>query len=233
LKRPVFLAFGGVAFAIGVGLLAFGVYAAFFQDDGPPTSNAPIIREFTASPTPAPSTESPTPTPLPPLGDEPYRMVIDKIGVDAPVQEFGLDDNQVPEVPTGPGQGPGQIVAWYDFSAKPGVGSNAVFAGHVTWNGEAVFWDLPSVAMGDSIKLVGDDGTTLDYTVSQIFRVLPSDPASRDVMFNTNTNIITIITCDGVFTADNTEIGGEYDKRLVIRADLVSVTPPTNANGAG
>jgi hypothetical protein len=35
-------------------------------------------------------------------------------------------------------------VAWYDFSARPGAGSNAVFSGHVDYHdvGPAVFWNL-------------------------------------------------------------------------------------------
>lgn len=230
MKRSLFLAVGGVAFVIGVGLLAFGAYNAFFDDSAPPVSDARIVTASDlATTSPAPSTSPPTPTPLPPLGDQPYEMVIDKIGVDAPVQTFGLDAEEVPEIPTG--DNAANVVAWYDFTARPGVGSNAVFAGHVTWFGEAVFFRLPDLALNDSIKLKGADGTLLTYRISDIFRVDAADPASRNVMFSTPTDILTIITCDGVFTPDpnNHVTGGDYDHRLVIRADLVSVAP----SGAG
>jgi LPXTG-site transpeptidase (sortase) family protein len=161
-------------------------------------------------------------------------MIITKIGVNAPVEAYGLDENQVPEVPTGPGQAPGQVVAWYNFSAKPGTGSNAVFAGHVTWNGAAVFYRLTSMAAGDEIQLKGQDGTSLTYNVSKVFSVDPSDPNARTVMAGTPTDTITIITCDGAYTNTGDPVfGGEYDSRLVVQADLVSVAPGAAVAAAG
>ena len=117
-------------------------------------------------------------------------------------------------------------------TAKPGVGSNAVFAGHVTWFGEAVFYNLPNITLGDEIKLRGQDGTELVYDVSNVFRVLATDPDARLLMSATSQDILTILTCDGIFTPDpnNHVTGGDYDHRLVIRANLVSVT---HAAGAG
>jgi LPXTG-site transpeptidase (sortase) family protein len=231
-RRGILFGLGGIAFAIGVGLLALGAYNVFFGDNGPPVSNAPVLAAGdlqSQTPVSTPSASSPTPRPVPPLGDEPYQMIIDKLGVHAPVQTFGLDENQVPETPSGPDAA--QVVAWYEFTAKPGVGSNAVFAGHVTWFGEAVFYRLPDLALGDDIRLRGDDGTELLYRVSNVFRVLASDPDSRFVMSPTSSDILTIITCDGVFTPDpNNHIsGGDYDHRLVVRANLVSVTHGASA----
>jgi LPXTG-site transpeptidase (sortase) family protein len=239
-RRTLFFGLGGAAFVVGIALLSLGVYSALNSDNGPPVSDAPVVRVRdiltpTATPAVATTTRIPTPTPLPPFGNEAYTMVIDRIGVDAPVETFGLDANQVPEVPTGPGQGPGKIVAWYNFSAKPGTGSNAVFAGHVTWNGAAVFYRLTELTLGDEITLHGVDGTELTYKISDVFRVLSTDPDARVLMFGTPQDIMTILTCDGVFTKDpnNHVTGGDYDHRLVIRADLESVTHPTGAPGAG
>jgi LPXTG-site transpeptidase (sortase) family protein len=225
-RKRLLLGGGGVAFVIGIGLLAFAAFSAFGGGHSPTPE---VLVHLTASPSPtlvattAPAT--PTPVPTPPLGDNPYTMVIDKIGVDAPVEAFGLDANQVPEVPTGPGQGPGHIVAWYNFSAKPGTGSNAVFAGHVTWNGAAVFYNLTSLTVGDSIKLQGQDGTLLTYKVSDAYDVDPNDPNSIQVMAGTSTDTLTIITCDGTTTHIGGQFGVEYSNRLVIRAALESVTP--------
>lgn len=226
-RRGLFLGVGGVAFALGVGLLVFGAYNVFFGDDGPPVSDAPIVAVsdfLTPTPVATKSAFSPMPTPLPPLGDEPYNLIIDKIGVDAPVSAYGLDEKAVPEIPTG--DDAATAVAWYKFTAKPGVGSNAVFAGHVTWFGDAVFYYLPEVRIGDEIKLRGVDGTELVYNVSNVFRVLASDPDARLLMSATSSDILTILTCDGIFTPDPTNhvSGGDYDHRLVIRANLASVT---------
>ncbi len=233
-RKKLLLGGGGVALVIGIGLLGFAAFSAF----GGGGQKAEVVVHLTAVPSataiPVPITAAPTPTPVPPpLGDDPYTMVIDKIGVDAAVETFGLDANQVPEVPTGPGQGPGQIVAWYNFSAKPGTGSNAVFAGHVTWNGAAVFYNLTSVAVGDEVKLHGQDGTVLTYKVSDVFDVDPSDPNSIQVMAASSTDEITIITCNGSTTNVGGTFGVEYSNRLVIRAGLKSITPGAAVAAAG
>ena len=237
-RRTLFLGLGGVAFVAGIALLSLGLYSALNQDNGPPVSDAPVVRVSdiltpTATPAAATTTRIPTPTPLPPFADEAYTMVIDKLGIDAPVETFGLDDQQVPQIPTGPDAA--QVVAWYNFSAKPGTGSNAVFAGHVTWYGTAVFYRLTDLGLGDEIRLKGADGTELTYKVSNVFRVLSTDPDARALMFGTSQDIMTILTCDGVFTKDpnNHITGGDYDHRLVIRADLVNVTHGTGAASAG
>jgi LPXTG-site transpeptidase (sortase) family protein len=144
-------------------------------------------------------------------------MVIDKLGVNAPVQTYGLDTNAVPEVPVGANAA--DIVAWYNFSAQPGTGSNAVFAGHVTWFGPGVFYALTSLANGDQIKLVGQDGIELVYQVSDVFQVDANDRDSLSVMSATEDDVITIITCDGDFVDTNDPVfGGEYPYRLVVRA---------------
>jgi LPXTG-site transpeptidase (sortase) family protein len=175
----------------------------------------------TASPTPAPTPlPAPAPagtgfvrTPYVPPGQEPYRLVIDSIGVDAPVVAEYADANGVPGVPHN-----GWDVAWYAFTAAPGTGDNAVFAAHVTWNGAAVFYNLSSLAVGAQIKLEGDDGTTLLYTVTDSFLVNQDDPNSILVMRSTGYDSITLISCDGVFV--NSGPFGDYTNRRVIRASL-------------
>jgi LPXTG-site transpeptidase (sortase) family protein len=229
------LATGLLCFVAGVSLLAFAGYSTLTGDDASRAEGPPVVHltpKPTAKPTATrPPTSSPTPVPTPPLGDQPYVMIIDKIGVNNPVQAFGLDENAAPIVPTGPGAE--DVVAWYDFSAKPGIGSNAVFAGHVTWEGPAVFYNLTSMAAGDEIKLLGQDGTLLTYKVSEVFSVSASDPNALSVMAGTPTDMMTIITCDGTFTDTNDPVfGGEYNNRLVVRAGLETVTPGQPAAAA-
>ena len=218
-RRRLLLASGLLTFVAGLVLLVVGIASLGESSAAPPPG--PAVIDITPSPTPRQRTPTPVPTvtpvPAPPLGDQPYRMIISKLGVDAPVSAFGLDADAVPEVPTGPDAS--EVVAWYTFSAQPGVGSNAVFAGHVTWFGPAVFFNLTSMAPGDEIKLVGQDGSELVYTVTQVFSVDPSDPESLSVMHATPEDAITIITCDGAYTdTDDPVFGGEYSSRLVVRA---------------
>ncbi|HVP05309.1 MAG TPA: class F sortase [Dehalococcoidia bacterium] len=170
----------------------------------------------TPSPSPVP-TPSPTPVP-PPLEDSPIHIVIDRIGVDAPVVAEGVDADNVPVVPLNSYQ-----VAWYTFSAQPGTGSNAVFAGHVTWGGPAVFYSLNQLAPGDSIKLVADTGSVLTYTVTDSYTVDVNDPGAGAVMGPTSGDVITVITCDGTryYTGDPV-FGHAYTDRRIIRAALTS-----------
>jgi LPXTG-site transpeptidase (sortase) family protein len=231
---------GGVTFLAGIALLVIGGMSALSGDDsGPPGAESVVDLTITPSPRPtrAPATEeasTPTPVPEPPLGDSPYTMQIGSIGVSAPVDEYGLDENAVPIVPTG--SDAADVVAWYNFSARPGTGSNAVFAGHVTWNGPGVFYRLTSVKAGDTIQLRGQDGTELEYVVTEVFSVNPSiDENARDVMLPTEKDVITIITCSGSFTANPNDptYGGDYNERLVVRGDLVTVTPGSAVAAAG
>jgi LPXTG-site transpeptidase (sortase) family protein len=240
-RRKVLLVVGLSFLAFGLGLMTLGLLS-LEGEAGPPPPPAVVIdlgvddeflrllerpRAPTASPTPVIPAE-------PPLPESGYRMVIDKIGVNAPVDVYGLDENMVPVVPTGPDAR--EVVAWYSFSAKPGTGSNAVFAGHVTWNGRAVFYDLMTLQPGDVVRLVGTDGNELTYTVSANFAVDPNDPESLKVMSPTETDVITLITCGGTFfETDDPVAGGDYTLRVIVRADLTDVKTATgpSPNAAG
>ncbi len=228
LKNRKVLLGGGVATFL-VALLAVAGATQFLGGGGGEPEEVVLATETAAPATPTPLPVTPAPTsppgpPQPPLGDQPYRIQIEQIGVDAPVAAYGLDANQIPEVPTGAGAA--QLVAWYDFSAKPGTGSNAVFAGHVTWSGRGVFYDLKTLSGGEKVRLVGDDGTTMVYTVTDVSQVDPNNPESLKVMSGTPNDVITIITCDGAYSENNDPVfGGEYSHRLVVRASLESITP--------
>lgn len=235
-NRKLLLGGGAVAAVLGIALIA--VAAVTLTGGGDDKKTVAVVETRTFAPTARPTakpvvTPAPTltPVPTPPLGDHPYTMSIPKIGVNAAVETYGLDSDQVPEVPTGANAA--NIVAWYNFSAQPGIGSNAVFAGHVTWFGQAVFYNLTSLAAGDEIKLTADDGTQLNYKISDVFDVSASDPNAVQVMAGTPTDILTIITCSGDFTNTGDPVfGGEYDRRHVVRASLAS-TIPGAAVGAG
>ncbi len=231
-RRRVLFTLGALISLAGASLIAVGLYSvAFNGDEGGPNDNAAVVDlahdsiDLDLKPDVPPAVE-PTPVP-PPLGDSGYQLVIDRLGVNAPVSSFGMDENLVPEVPS-----TGTDVAWYTFSARPGTGGNAVFAGHVTWNGQAVFYDLDQVQAGDQIRLQGQDGTTLTYNVSSVFQVDPNDPDSLKVMWPTTQDVITIITCSGkFFETDDPVAGGDYTHRLVVRADLVTVNRAAAAGG--
>ncbi len=157
----------------------------------------------------------------------PLRLVIESIGVDAPVWTYGLDSNGAPLVPTGADAA--EVVAWYDFSQPPGSGSNTVLSGHVTWSGHAVFWALDNLQPGETIRMEAEDGRDYTYEVFANFQVDPSDPNSSQVMADTTTDIITLITCGGTWIPDpSQQLGGDYTERTIVQGKLVaeSLTAP-------
>ena len=241
------MALGAVVLVAGLAMVAVGLFVYLGGGDSAPgsASTSPEGGErayvrpsvATQAPTGTPAS-SPTPKPPPLARDVPYRMIIEEIGVEAPVETYGLDENSYPEVPNYQNSSnPAGVVAWYDFSAQPGSGSNAVFAGHVTWNGRAVFYDLHELRPGDTILLAAQDGARLEYVVSDAFTMGADDPKAVEVMWPTPTDTITLITCSGTWIPDpsDTVAGGEYTERLVVRATLVKISTgaPPAASAVG
>jgi len=212
-KLQLMIGLGAMGLVATAGVVGYTLLA------GGDSEEAPIVE---ASPTPeatAPSAAAPSGAPL---GDS-FRMIIEKLDVDAPVATYGLDERSVPIVPTGADAA--EVVAWYDFSARPGSGGNAVFAGHVTWNGDAVFKELNTLAEGDTVRLLDDRGGEVVYRVTQNFTVDPNDPESVKVMYPTEHDEATIITCGGeFFENDDPVAGGDYTRRVIIKAELVSIS---------
>ena len=210
----------GVLAGLGcLGLFAAAALGFLLITGGGSDEEAPPVVQASATTTEAPT--SPPTNAAPPLASS-YRMIIDSIGVDAPVATYGLDENDIPIVPTGPDAA--QIVAWYDFSAQPGTGGNSVFAGHVTWFGNGVFLKLDSIQAGDTIRLLDDKGAEVVYRVTANQSLAPDDPEAVKTMYPTEEDMVTIITCGGTFYDTNDPVaGGDYTKRIVIKAELVSV----------
>ena len=240
-RRPRLLIAGasGVAFAIGILLVvvAFGgggegdggrsAGPDEVQSAGLATEVPTAVATIDASRATAPGDQNLN---LNSLSDG-DRMVIAKIGVDAPLSYKAVipspDGVTIPPRPNGPDD-----VAYYDFSAypglggAPGVGGNAVFAGEVDSgkkpckNGtvqppcEAVFWDLKMLLPGDEIQ-VYLSGSRYSYRVTANEAVSASQTAWEKVYAATAQPSLTLITCAGSF-AD-----GQYDKRIVVTAELV------------
>jgi len=207
----------GAVVLVAVGI--FGVLKAQLDnDDSLPTGDLRAIIAPTGHNQAIPAA---TITPLPEVA-APARMVIEKMGVDAPIITLGLDANRLPEVPNGP-----DVVAWYDFSAKPGQGSNAVFSGHVDWtvNGQpvtAVFWGLGELEEGDVVKLLLEDGSELQYRVTNSATIEYDDPEGVKVMDKTPSDVITLISCGGTWVPDHSSpLGGNYTQRVIVRAERV------------
>ncbi len=142
------------------------------------------------------------------------RLRIPTIEVDAAVVVKGLDENGAMETPDGPWD-----VAWYDFSARPGTGSNVVFSGHVDHQavGPAVFWDLSKLQPDSVVEVHLEDGAVYRYRVIAKDTVDVATAPVAQIVGPTPTDSVTLITCAGRF--DRTT--QTYDQRLVVRAERV------------
>ncbi len=149
----------------------------------------------------------------------PARVIIEAIGVNAPMITLGLDSASIPEVPS-----TGAEVGWYNYSGRPGSGSNVVISGHVTWDKRAaVFWRLGELQEGELIRLTTEGGDQLVYQVTANLLVDPSDPESVRLIYPTDTEMLTLVTCGGTFNRDaSARFGGQYTHRTVVQAKPVS-----------
>lgn len=174
---------------------------------GPGTSVA-IPYDISTFLTPEPS---PTVEPTPPSDAPIDVLAIPKFGVEAPIVVLGVDASGIMESPDGPTD-----VAWYDFSARPGFGSNAVFSGHVDYYnyGPAVFWHLKDLESNDVIEVRLQDGTVYKYGVVSREMVYADSAPIGEIVGDTAREVITLITCGGTFDPSV----AEYDQRVIVRA---------------
>jgi len=162
-----------------------------------------LARSAQAAETDAPAPATP---PAPPTVVE-----LQRLGISAPVVVLGLEADGAMQSPDRP-----DVVAWYDFSGRPGAGSNAVFAGHLDFakTGAAVFWRLKDARAGDDIALRLADGASLLYRVSEVLTFDAATAPIDQIVGATDGDSITLITCAGRFDRK----AGQYDQRLVVRA---------------
>jgi LPXTG-site transpeptidase (sortase) family protein len=163
--------------------------------------------EPSAGPSAAPSQSSPA---LAAAAVQPARLLIPRLGVTAPIENKGIDTHNQMEAPDRAFD-----VAWYPFTARPGSGGNAVFAGHKDFAGvgPAVFWRLAELSPGDAIEVVGADQKRLQYQVTQSSDYTLSTIPMRSVLAQSGVDQITLITCAGAYSRN-----AGYDHRLVVRA---------------
>ncbi|TMC01746.1 MAG: class F sortase [Chloroflexi bacterium] len=123
----------------------------------------------------------------------------------------GVDAHNVMEAPDR-----GADAAWYRFTARPGAGSNAVFAGHLDFGqvgNPAIFWHLDQLVTGDVIDVVSPEQTEIRYRVTQHWDYTVRDIPMASVLATDRTDEVTLITCAGSYAH-----GSGYVRRLVVRA---------------
>jgi sortase (surface protein transpeptidase) len=132
--------------------------------------------------------------------------------VNADVAQLGVQEDGTLEAPT-----TGEVVGWYQSSARPGQVGNMVVSGHVDWEKRsAVFASLATLAPGDTIDVVAEDGERYSYTVEWVREVESANAPLGDILGPTTDRWLTAITCGGRFNQE----AHHYESRVIVRAVL-------------
>ena len=162
--------------------------------------NSTQTQRVTIRPTPSafPSpTSSPIPTPTPVI-DEPARLLIPRIHVDAPVEEVGIAANGDLATPT---QNPWDGTGWYSRGTRPGEEGSAVINGHLDRPGgdPAVFWNLRDLQVGDTVIVRTITGQTLSFRVLRLASYTPQNAPLQSIFTTTGGVYLNLITCAGTW----------------------------------
>ena len=183
----------------------------------PSTTSAPPVVPTPPAPTrpparPAPVVPEPPPPPEEPPAD-PFRLTIDRIGVDAPIVAVGVEPG------TNAMQIPGlDDVGWYQYGSLPGDETGtAVLVGHVDGDGRpGVFANLRDLAPGDPFTVTQPDGSARTFVVTGLQQfdkqALPSDLFARG-----GPPRLALITCGGPFDPAT----GHYLDNVVVVAAAI------------
>ena len=164
----------------------------------------------------APDSVGPPPASVPAaLADAPQalpaRLIIPSIGVDAAVQDVGVNKQGNMRAPSD-----FTDVAWYEYGTVPGERGSAVIAGHFD-NGlglAGVFKKLGMLRVGDDIYVETASSTRLHFLV-EATSSYPYQGVPADLLFTrADTVRLNLITCDGAFLP----VSRTYDRRLVVYA---------------
>jgi LPXTG-site transpeptidase (sortase) family protein len=141
-------------------------------------------------------------------------MSIPKLGVRSPLDNLGLDKDGEMEVPKNPAR-----AGWFSGGPAPGSLGPAVIAGHVTWNGRAVFHRLSTMRSGDQVTVTRKDGKIAVFTVTRVARFSKSQFPSRAVYGPIDHAGLRLITCGGTYDAAR----HKYLDNVVVFARLTAV----------
>jgi LPXTG-site transpeptidase (sortase) family protein len=211
----ILITIGTLLIVAAIGLLAVVATGIVGSDDR--SSDLETVVGFgdistpTPGPTPTPSAEFPAGSSAPIA-----RIIVPVAEIDAPIVVKGVDNAGVMIAPS-----TAHDVAWYDFSAHPGFGGNAVFAAHVDYVnvGPAVFWNLKDLEPGDIIDIRLEDGTLYRYAVNFKQQYDSATAPVAEIVGATPKESVTLITCSGTFSSAT----HQYDKRLVVRAERIQL----------
>ncbi|MFG2518135.1 class F sortase [Streptomyces sp. NPDC048527] len=179
----------------------------------PPSQVAPPSQAVPPAPPAAPAAPVPVGKHLPRA--TPTRLIIPKIGVDAPFTSLAIG-------PTGQLQPPPaantNLVGWQADGVSPGETGTSIIAGHVdTKTSAAVFAGLSALKKGDRFTVKRDDSLTASFVVDSVETFAKDNFPNERVYADTPQAQVRLITCAGAY--DHTK--KDYTDNLVVFAHLV------------
>lgn len=156
---------------------------------------------------PAGTAEAPTPAPS--------HLEIPTLGVAVEVVQVGVDKAGLMEVPDS-----GRQVGWYRYGAVPGGDrGSAVLASHINTRAEGVgvLAGLGEVEPGDPVTVTLDDGTTVDYVVTDRRTVAKDVLDQRELFDRAGPARLALVTCGGPWQ----EARSRYRDNVIVLADPV------------
>ncbi|MEV7005391.1 class F sortase [Streptosporangium sp. NPDC051022] len=182
----------------------------------PPRSQANAAEPYFQAP---PTVPPPLPNlpPAPPMQPStPVRLVIKRLGVNAPITSVGLDKQGAIEVPP---VGDPNLVGWYRSGPTPGEAGPAIMLGHKdTRSGSAVFSRLGEIRNGDVIEVHRKDGIIAIFTVGGLEQAEKTVFPTQRVYGESPNPQLHLITCGGTY--DHTT--GHYTDNVIAYATMTS-----------
>ena len=139
-----------------------------------------------------------------------WRLVIEKLGVDARIEPVDLDASHAMAAPSSL-----STVGWFDRGPSPGEPGDAVIDGHYGLpNDPAVFRNLHALSAGDLIVVIWPDGRRVTFRVTSSVVIARDARAPAGLFARTGSPRLSLITCGGAWQQDQ----ATYSQRLIITA---------------
>ncbi|MFC5822742.1 class F sortase [Nonomuraea insulae] len=156
-------------------------------------------------------------TPAPPmLPSTPVKIVIKRLGINAPIKSVGLAKDGSIEVPP---SNNANLAGWYRNMSTPGEVGPAVILGHKdTATRAAVFARLPEIKNGDTIEVKRQDKTTAVFTVGGVEQASKKTFPTQRVYGAQDNAQLHLITCGGTYNRST----GHYTDNVIVYATMTS-----------
>lgn len=167
-------------------VLAIAAFVVFGTGDSD-SPTTPVAAPSATATSSAPATKSPSGD-----GFVPTSLKIPSIGVDTSIESLGMAADRSQAVPESL-----STVAWYNLGPKVGAAGSAAMTGHTASKGDGVFDDLGSVAVGDTITVLGKDGDEQKFEVRSKRTVPVADFATYapSIYSKEGPSRLTLMTC--------------------------------------